>query len=136
MKKVISLLLVVLMLSMGFIACAGSEVKKAAGRYVGECYFRTEEPDKPIYDASIIYSTIQLKSNGKMEHVYDGYTLAGRWELDGENITITETAYRLYSLSGSSETDDTSTEITYTGTLVDGKLTISDSYATYIFNKQ
>ena len=125
--KWIGILLAALLLCCLFTACGGgNEAEKAAvGTYVGEVYWFIGEPDNKIDNSGF---TIELASGGKAHVTRDSLSLDGTWKLDGETITVTETLFGL--------------ENVYTGTLVDGKLTVtsgdpSDIWSvTYTFNKQ
>lgn len=125
--KWIGVLLAALLLCSLFIACSGgNDAEKAAvGTYVGETYWFAGEPENKIDNSGF---TIELASGGKSVVTRDNLTLEGTWKLEGESITVTETLFGL--------------ENVYTGTLVNGKLTLSmgdpsDIWTvTYTFNKQ
>lgn len=126
MKKLISLMLVVLLLSVGLIACGGNETEKSVvGTYAGDKYFYAGDPDNLLDNTDF---TIELKSGGKAVCTREGTSYNGKWTMDGENITVTESLLIF--------------ENTYTGTLVDGTLTLTNSELgddwaiTYTFHKQ
>jgi hypothetical protein len=125
--KRIGVLLLALLFCGLFTACGGADSpeKAAVGTYVGEQYWFAGEPENKLDNSGF---TIELASGGKSTVTRDNLTLDGTWTLDGETITITETLFGL--------------ENVYTGTLVNGKLTItsgdpSDIWSvTYTFSKQ
>ena len=87
MKKLIALLLTFAML-LPLAACGGA-ADPNAGKYIGvsAAVGGFSKPMSDIYEGE---GWIELKSGGKLKMNLMGEEYSGKWELDGQDLTVTQ----------------------------------------------